>query len=395
MIGLPGERSAIWLAVTAMLLSSPFGATPFTSGSGRLIIFCTSSAACLWLAAGRAPFRLRLAMAALIGIAPTAVAILRASWWNVSLDNLLTALLGAHGLLYGAPLLWFGFLGLIGLRHEAPGLTRLAVAAVLPGTLGLLVSTDGLDARVRMMAWAPFLLPGLAHGFGKLRGFASRRPERVLAAAGGLLVLWNVLFMEQYRRRLLPSDDTVSFAHVTSNSAGLLSRAVGTPFAWPANWIFAKRLQVPPDRWDAIAGRRLFDTSAATATIELGDDASIFAPDTPLLLEGFGERRTCEQGWCRDLDGQGRLLLPLEDGWRGDLTLRLRARGRGALNLSLNETSTSVAELSETLSDVSLHVPGRSVRAGVNVLSLSVVGGGRATIDRITLERGPSTSSAR
>jgi hypothetical protein len=284
---------------------------------------------------------------------------------------------------------------LIGLRREAPGLTRLALAALLPGTLGLLVSTDGLDTQVRVMTWAPFLLPGLAHGFGRLRDFASRRPERVLAAAGGLLVLWNVLFMEQYRQRLLPSDDTVSFAQVTSNSAGLLSRAVGTPFAWPANWMFARRLQAPPDRWDAIAGRRLFEAGAATATIELGDDASIFAPDTPLLLEGFGDRRTCEQGWCRDLDGAGRLLLPLEGGWRDDLTLRLRARGRGALSLSLNETSTSVAELSGTLSDISLRVPGRSVRAGVNVLSLSVAGGGRATIDRITLERVPSTSSAR
>ncbi|MBX7184574.1 MAG: hypothetical protein K1Y01_05445 [Vicinamibacteria bacterium] len=395
MIGLSVERSVVRLAAAALLLSIPLGATPGTSGSGLLLIFAASSAAFLWLAAGRAPFRLRLAAAVLVGVAPTGLALLRASWWTVSLDNLLTALFGAHGLLYGAPLLWCGFLGLIGLRHEAPGLTRLALAAVLPGTLGLLVSTDGLDARVRMMTWAPFLLPGLAHCFGKMRAFAARRPERVLAAGGGLLVLWNALFMEQYRRRLLPSDDTVSFAQVTSNSAGLLSRAVGTPFAWPANWIFAKRLEAPLERWDAIADRRLLDAAAATATIELGDDASIFAPDVPLLLEGFGDRRTCEQGWCRDLDGRGRLLLPLEGGARGDLTLRLRARGQGALSLSLNETSTSVAELSGALSDLSLRIPGRSVRAGVNVLSLSVAEGGRATIDRITLERVPSTSSAR
>jgi len=388
------DRSVIILATLALGLSIPFTGPGSTSSLGLVLLFAGSWAAFLWLAASPAPIALRMAIAVGLAISPAVVEFLRASWWNLSLDNLLVALFGAHGLLYGAPLLWAGFLGLISLRHEKPALFRLALAAIVPGTLALLLSTDPSDASTRTMTWAPFLLPGLAQCFARVRAFATRRPGRVLACAGGLMVLWNALFMEQYRRRLLPSDDTVSFAEVTSNSAGLLSRAIGTPFAWPANWIFAQRFHAPADRWDAIADRRLFaDPRAAIATIEFGDDPSAFAPDLPLLLEGFGERRTCERGWCRDLDGEGRLLLPLRE-VRGDLTLRVRARGKGVLRVSLNGASTS-NELAERLSDVTLRVPGRLVSSGVNVLSLSVAGGGKATLDRLTLERDLASASAR
>ena len=118
---------------------------------------------------------------------------------------------GTAALLETAPLLWAGFLGLISLRHEKPELVRLALASIVPGGLSLLLSTDPPDVWTRSLTWAPFLLPGMAQCFERARAFATRRPERVLAGAGALLVLWNILFMEQYRRRLLPSDDTVSF----------------------------------------------------------------------------------------------------------------------------------------------------------------------------------------
>ncbi|HQZ16417.1 MAG TPA: hypothetical protein PKU70_09405 [Vicinamibacteria bacterium] len=389
-------RPAGLFALLAVMTSVPFAGPAAASSLPGLGLFAGSLAAYLWLVRSQAPLPVRMALAALLALGPSMVEFFRAAWWSLSFHSLFVSLFGAHGLLYGAPLLWAGFVGLISLRRENPGLVRLALAALVPGALALLLSTDQLAITNRAATWIPFLLPGMAQCFEKARAFAARRPERVIAGAGGLLVLWNLLFMEQYRLRLLPSDDTVSFAQVTSNSAGLLSRAVGTPFAWPLNWIFAWRFDTSPDRWDAVADRRLFtDKRNAVATIEFGDDASPFAPDTPLLLEGFGDRRTCERGWCRDVEGEGRLLLPLQDAGRSDLTIRLRARGQGVLRFSLDETSTSVTELTEALSEVALRVPGRFVRAGVNVLSLSVAGGGRATLDRLTLERVPSPSSAR
>jgi hypothetical protein len=360
------------------------------------LLFGASAIIASWLLTSRGPTAPRLILAALLGVGPTVLALFRATWWSVGPDHALAALFGAHGLLYGAPLLWAGVLGTISLRHGKPEVFRLALAAIVPGVLGLCFAIDPSDLPLRTLTSAPFLLPGLIHAFEKAQAFAARRHQTVVAGAGLLLVLWNLLFMEQYRQRLLPSDDTVSFSQVTSNSAGLLSRSVGTPFAWPANWFFAWRYQAPPDRWDAVADRRLFgDTATPVAIIEIGDDGSAFAPDTPLLLEGFSDRRTCERGWCRDLDGKGRMLLPLRNIGRGDLIIRVRARGSGSLTLSLNATATSVTGLTDDLSEASLRVASKSVVAGLNVLALSVAGGGRATLDRITLERDPASGSAR
>ncbi len=222
-------RPADIFALLAVMTSVPFAGPASASSLAGLGLFAASLAAYLWLVTGHAPLPVRMVLAAVLAMGPNLVEFLRAPWWSLSFDNLFVSLFGAHGLLYGAPLLWAGFVGLISLRYENPGLLRLALAALVPGTLGLLLSTDELTATNRAATWIPFLLPGMAQCFEKARAFATRRPERVLAGAGGLLVLWNLLFMEQYRLRLLPSDDTVSFAQVTSNSAGLLSRAVGTP----------------------------------------------------------------------------------------------------------------------------------------------------------------------
>ncbi len=389
------SRPAI-LATLALLASGPANGISATPDPSQAVLFGASCLVFFVLAGSSIPSAPALGLAAAVSIGPAAFEWARASWWHIDPVNLLVALFGAHGTLYGAPLLWAGFLGLGGLRREKPALARLALAALGPGVVSLLLATDQAEASTRIATWLPFLLPGIAQCFQKAVAFARRRPERVVSGAAAVLVLWNLFLMEQYRLRLLPSDDTVSFAQVTSNSAGLLSRLFGTPAAWPANWIFAWRLEVPLDRWDAIAGRRLFaNEKAVAATIEIGDDASLFAPDVPLLLEGFGARRTCEQGWCRDLDGAGRLLLPLAGVGRGDFTIRLRARGQGVLSLSLNGVSTSVAAMTESLSDVTLRAPARTANRGFNVLSLSVAGGGKATLDRLTLERDLGNGSAR
>ena len=331
-----------------------------------------------------------------LAIAPTVVAIAQASWWSFGIDNVLAATLGGGGLLYGAPLLWAGYLGLFGLWRKEPGLAHLALAAVAPGTLALLITTGAGDVPARTATWLPFLLPGIAHCFRNARAMAERHPGRLLVWAGDALVLWNALFMEQYRRRLLPSDDTVSFAQVTSNSAALFSRFAGTPSAWPANWIFAWRYDVSPDMWDAVAGRDIFPTpDATTSFIEIGDDPSPFGTEAPLLLEGFGMRRTCEQGWCREFDGSARILLPLQNTGIGDLEIRVRARGEGALSVVLNGVFTSVSQTAETLSDVSLSVPAKLVRPGINVLSLQTAGSRRVAVDRLILVRDLGVVSAR
>lgn len=389
------EADVSFFATLALLTS----ATVTKDGQpdlARALMLLASSLAFVWLSGAPLSPRLLWTLAAGLAIAPAVVELLREPDRVFGLEPLLVALFGASGRFYGAPLLWAGVIGLGGLKTTNPGLTRLALAAIVPGTLSLLLGTHANDPTVRTVTWLPFFLPGLAECFRRIRERAARRPVEVVAVAGALLALWNGLFMEQYRERLLPSDDTVSFARVTSNSASLLSRAVGTPAAWPANWLFAARFRTTPDRWDAIAGHHIFETeTSGRAVVEVGDDASVFSADTALFLDGFGSRRTCERGWCRDLDGEGRLLLPLPWAGRRDLIIRMRVRGQGAITIALDRTAVVTAEMTDSLSDVSLRVPARAVRPGIKVLSLSVAGGGRATIDRLTLERGDGVGSTR
>lgn len=395
-LGCPGGVDASFYATLVVILAAPGWGTAGAPDLARCLQFFGSSLFYCWLAAPPSDGGFRVVLSAAFAILPTTVELARASTWDIRAENLLAGLFGAVGLLYNSPLLWVGFLFVFALRRTEPGLSRLCSAGIVPGTLCLLLSTDRADTASRAVTWLPLLLPGTALGFAKIRDSVAHSPKRALVWAGALLVLWNLLFMEQYRRLLVPSDQTVSFAQVSSNAAALLSQSVGAPTAWPANWIFSHRFAAPPDRWESAASLDFFPNAGARfATIEIGDDASVFATDATLLLEGFGMRRTCEQGWCRDLDGAGRLLLPLRDVGAGDLVLRLRVRGRGTLSFSLNGERTLVSELTESLSELTLRVPSGMTATGINIVQLSVVGGGRATVDRLTLERDAASGSAR
>lgn len=339
---------------------------------------------------------LKVMVGALVAVAPTVFILTQSPWRDVNVANILTGLWSADGVLYQSPLLWLGLVGLVGMRRERPTLALVCCVAVVCGIASLSLITETPSVGLQSAAWIPFLLPGMAWSFMRIQDLATRKPAWVITGVGLLMTLWNLLFMEQYRTRLIPSDDTVSFPQVTANSAALLSHNVGTPAAWPANWIFAMRLAGPMDQWDAVASRRLFsDPTAAISIIELGDDATPFAPDLPLLMEGFGQRRTCGQGWCRDLDGAGRILLPIQNAGQKDFIINVRARGSANLTLSMEDAPGSTVALSDELVDATLRVPGRVLRPGLNVLSLRTADGGRATIDRLTLTRDLPIASAR
>lgn len=395
-------RTVSAFATLAVLVSAPVFVGPGASGPLPALLLAAGSFG--FRALCRPPARagggtaaiLRGVGAAILAIGPTAFLVARAPWRAVHPDAFLGALFGGEGLLYGGPLLWAGFLGLAARRRDDPTLVRPCLWALVPGVAGLAIDTEAADTALRTATWLPFLSPGLATCFASVRRWTVRRPARVLTVAGLGLVGWNALFMEQYRLLLIPNDDTTSFARITANSARLLARAVGTPMAWPANWIFQARTGIAAHKWDAVAGRRLFgDAAAAQTVIEIGDDDSAFAPDAPLLGSGFGAPRTCGRGWCRDLYDRGTILLPLQNPGNGDLTIRVSARGDGVLHIALDRPAAFVAQdLTEAMDAVPLRVGARAVAPGIHVLTLEVQGGGKATLDRITIERTLDAGSA-
>lgn len=385
------ERSTVLLTIIALMGSAPVAAQPDVA---RTLLALAAGSALLRLCAAR-PGATGLIFASAAGMAPAIMALAQDTERGFGWEPLLAALFGARGLIYGAPILWLAFGGLVRLRGADRPLARLALAAVGPGLLTLSMTIDPGE-RALWALWVPFLAPGLARALEGLRSFAARRPERVLAGAGACLILWNVLLMEQYRRLAIPADDTTSFARITMNSASLLSRAVGAPPAWPANWIFAWRFGAPASKWEAVAGRSVFSSRESPgATVEFGDDPSPIPQDAAFLLEGFGAPRTCEKGWCRDLYDAGRLLVPLAGRRAEALRVVVKVRGEGVLRLEFDGAVSNATPLSEFLADIALDIPSRAAAPGIHVLSLAIEGGGRATLDRITLFRMAPSGSAR
>jgi hypothetical protein len=276
-----------------------------------------------------------------------------------------------HGLLFWTPLLWGGFLGYLGFwkRERRTGLLLL-----LPLLLMSLVnawSPRGGEAfsNPRFDSSLPFLAVGLAFCLEAVRNGLARRPAGVLVALGGALVLWNFLFMEQYRRAWIPHDDTVSFAKVTENSASLVSSAVGSPLAWPANWIFALRNRVGIEQYDLLVGKSLFSgENNLGGVVKLGEGPA----DPALLDQGWSSPRRVSGAICRGVLGKARIFVPLDTPEALDVCVR--SSGSGTLSIAVNGEPFTVWPLPSDWNDVSVSVPAERWKRGLNEISFASEG---------------------
>jgi hypothetical protein len=286
-----------------------------------------------------------------------------------------------HGLFFWNPVLWAGLAGLGFLwrrdRRQA-GVLGAALAAVLAVMACAPGAESGPWAARRWTVALPLFAPGLALALDALAKVASRHPGRVLAPPGALLAAWNLLFMEQYRGGLLPRDGTVSFVAVTGNNAALVSRLVGSPVAWPANWAFARRHALPVERFDLLAGKRL-PRGPRGREIDVG----VLALDDALLLEGWSVRHHCEEAVCRAVEGRARLVAPLER--PEPFALSVRAAGQGVLLAAVNGVTVGSRPLTPELGVLRFPAAPRPRR--LNEVALTVAPGGRALVDRLSLER--------
>ena len=285
-----------------------------------------------------------------------------------------------HGLLFWNPVLWAGVAGLWFLRRRdrwRAGVLAVALFAVLAVLACRPAEASGPWAARRFSVALPLVAPGIARALDALARAAARRPGRVLAPAAALLVAWNLLFMEQYRGGFLPRDGTVSFVAVAENNARLVSRLVGSPLAWPANWAFAWRHALPVERFDLLAGKRL-PGDARGREIDVGD----LALDAALLLEGWSVRHPCGEAVCRAVEGRARLVAPLER--PEPFALSVRAAGQGVLLATVNGVAVGSRPLTPELSVLRFPPAPRAER--LSEVSLTVTPGGRALVDRVSLE---------
>jgi hypothetical protein len=302
-----------------------------------------------------------------------------------------------HGLLYWTPVLWGGFLGLVGLFAKdwrTGGMfakdRRTALLLALPILVMSYINASSGDwwaggsfSNRRFDSVLPFLAVGLGASLAALRRLAERWPGAVLAAGGGLLVLWNVLFMEQYRRGAIPRDDTVSFPRVAENSADVFATAFGSPVAWPANWIFSLRHGLPADRYDLMVGKYLFFMqNNLGGVIDVGAEPGL---DEALLAEGWGVRAPCGEAVCRGVFARARLFAALAAPETLDVTVR--AAGAGSLRVEVNGAAVAERPLGDGLGEIVARVPRDRWRAGLNEVALQAASGGSALVDRVVFRR--------
>jgi hypothetical protein len=261
-----------------------------------------------------------------------------------------------HGLLYWTPLLWGGYLGYLRLlRREPP----LAATLLLPLLLMSYVNAcsgdwwaGGSFSNRRFDSVLPFLALGLGASFAFLEDVQRRRPAFLLVAGGVFFTASNLLFMEAYRRVLVPWDDTVSFPEVSRTLASLVTSSVGSPNAWPANWVFAASHSIGVGQYDLAVGKYLFyRQNNLGGVIQIGDPRS----DPALLDWGWSSPRPCGRETCRGVLGSARILAPLDVA--EDLDVLVRAQGSGTLALSLNGRPLQELPLGPALADTRLRAP--------------------------------------
>jgi hypothetical protein len=291
-----------------------------------------------------------------------------------------------QGFFFWTPLAWAGLFGLVPLARSHAALARRA--AVVAGVLMLASAFStpwwsGHFGNGRLVGALPLLAPGLAAALEWVRRRARVAPAGLLAVAAGLVVAWNLLFMQQYRRELIPRDDTVAFPVVAENAARLVSEGVGSPVAWPANWLVAARHGIGVARFDRLYGLSLRDfPGAQRGTIDIGR----MDTDAALLGDGWSVRHACEEEICRDVEGRAEVFVPLDEAARQEL--RIRAAGQGSLSVQLDgEPVGRPLILYATLREFTLPLGPAPLARGPHTLVLQVSPSGRATVDRLALRR--------
>jgi len=291
-----------------------------------------------------------------------------------------------HGLLYWTPVVWAGFLGLV-LFYKRDRFTALALA--LPVAVMSYVNAcsgdwwaGGSFSNRRFDSVLPLLAVGVGAALAALVLAVRRRPLRVAAATAAAFIVWNQLLVVQYRERKIPADDNASFAAITGYNAKLVGRYVGTPSAWPANWVFASAHDLPAARYDRMAGKYLFyRQNNLGGLVKVGDgraDPALFAGDWSPPLP-------CGEATCREVRGRARVMAPLDV--PEDLSVTVRAQGTGTLSLSVNGQPVAAFPLEADPRSLRALVPRPHWRRELNDVSLTVSPDGSALVERLIFER--------
>ena len=157
-----------------------------------------------------------------------------------------------------------------------------------------------------------FFVVGMAAFFQFLR----RRPLVPIVGLCVLLFLWSYGLMIQLRRGDIPPDRLVSFRSVSLTNVREYYQRFGLPFAAPVNWLFARRYDVSPERFDRLFGHEGYGNFRVRFDLE----------SEPFVGRGWGEPERDTNGeWFRwSIGRQSTFLVPLKQPRDYELTVLVR-----------------------------------------------------------------------
>ena len=287
------------------------------------------------------------------------------------------------GLLFWSPVLWLGLAGCLRERPAGPA-TTLGPVLLVAAAVGAVTLDPGPYRGARFAPVLPLLAIGLARAFDGIRSLALHRPLVPVAAGIAALAAWNALLMAQYRDGRIPRDDTVSFPRIARNAAAAVSGAVGSPTAWPANWIFAARHDVRAARYDLLGGVDLFAPlrgRRGPTDLDGVIDVGHLPTDEALLQGGWSVRHPCGVEVCRAVEGTAELVAPIRE--PRDVDVMLSAAGVGTLTMAVNGVSVLAVPLAGDVQSHFVRLPRARFRRGLNAIVFTMPPGGRALVDRI------------
>ncbi|HEY3884803.1 MAG TPA: hypothetical protein VGL62_06335, partial [Vicinamibacterales bacterium] len=191
-----------------------------------------------------------------------------------------------NGLLSSTPVLYLGMVGLIlfALLRPSAGLPLLLAVAVMIYFNACIQDWWGSAAfgARRFDGTIPMFAIGLAAIVDTGAALLRRHATAAIAAALGVLVLWNLALIGAASEGLVQTGDTVPFDRAWSAQARVLHDWMGDPFTYPASLWFAVRNGVSPGEYDVLwTNRFLGDPARQYGRLDIGSD------DDPFLEDGW------------------------------------------------------------------------------------------------------------
>lgn len=290
-----------------------------------------------------------------------------------------------HGLFSWHPLFLFGALGWFPLYRRDKLLAGATLVLFLIMTYVNSVVSDwwaGWSFGMRRFdGFLAFLGLGLAAFLTTTKNLVQKNPSSVIAILVALFISGNLLFINQFRGRVVHQGGVVSFQTVYKNMVEQVYKRTGNPFSFPASLLFSLKYKETPHRYDTLVGVYVDDKYFYGHKMDLGKQRFY-------LGQGWASVNENWQGqfdFISNTSNQPVIYMPLRSKQDYEIVIRMASltitedadnQERGfstisdTLTINLNGSTLKHVELSPNWQEYKVSVPNSLLEKGINVLQL-------------------------